>query len=183
MDIIIDVTDIVIDTPRLVLRAWRESDLEDFFAYASVPGVGEMAGWPHHETMDTTREILKSFMDGKATFALVERQSSQVIGSLGLHTSWANDDDRYRHLHTKEIGYVLAKEHWGKGLMPEAVQAVIADCFANRDVEALTCGHFLKNSQSKRVIEKCGFSFVKQDTYVSSALHETFDDMKYILLK
>ena len=45
----IDITGVVLHTPRLTLRPWREEDLEDFYAYARVDGVGQMAGWlPHH---------------------------------------------------------------------------------------------------------------------------------------
>ena len=45
MDVKIDITGIVLQTPRLILREWRESDLNDLYEYASVDGVGEMAGW------------------------------------------------------------------------------------------------------------------------------------------
>ena len=41
----IDISNVVLRTERLILRPWRESDLDDFFEYASVDGVGEMAGW------------------------------------------------------------------------------------------------------------------------------------------
>ena len=125
MDIQIDITDTVLETPRLILRPWRESDLEDFFAYASVEGVGEMAGWKHHESIEVSRAILGDFMSHKNVFALAHRESGRVIGSLGLHPSWANEDEAYRHLKVKEIGYVLSRDYWGQGLMPEAVKAVI----------------------------------------------------------
>ena len=59
MDVPFDVTDITIETERLLLRPFAESDLEDFYAYASVPGVGEWAGWPHHESIETSMKILK----------------------------------------------------------------------------------------------------------------------------
>ena len=49
-------------TERLILRAWQESDRNDFFEYASVEGVGEMAGWKHHTTMEETQKILNSFI-------------------------------------------------------------------------------------------------------------------------
>ena len=42
----IDISNVVISTPRLTLRPWRETDLADFYEYASVDGVGQMAGWP-----------------------------------------------------------------------------------------------------------------------------------------
>ena len=52
MNASIDVTNVCIETDRMILRPWKESDLLDFYAYASVPGVGEMAGWCHHKSLD-----------------------------------------------------------------------------------------------------------------------------------
>lgn len=183
MDIQIDVTGTMLETPRLILRPWRESDLKDFFAYASVEGVGERAGWRHHESIEVSRAILEDFMSHKNVFALEHRESGKAIGSLGLHTSWANGEEAYRHLKVKEIGYVLSRDYWGHGLMPEAVKAVIGFCFDVCGLDALTVGHFLENGQSRRVIEKCGFRFVKESKYHAKQLDGDFDDMKYILLR
>ncbi len=183
MDIQIDITDTVLETRRLILRPWEESDLEDFYAYASVEGVGEMAGWRHHESIEVSRSILEDFMSHKNVFALVHRESGRAIGSLGLHPSWANEDEAYRDLKVKEIGYVLSREYWGQGLMPEAVRAVIGFCFDTCGLDALTVGHFSVNGQSKRVIEKCGFQFVKESRYHAKQLGKDFDDMKYILMR
>ena len=47
----------IIETKRLILRSFKPSDLDDFYEYASVDGVGEMAGWHHHESIDKSREI------------------------------------------------------------------------------------------------------------------------------
>ncbi|SHJ77056.1 ribosomal-protein-alanine N-acetyltransferase [Hathewaya proteolytica DSM 3090] len=181
MDIIIDISKTVLETDRLILRAWKESDLNDFFEYASVEGVGEMAGWPHHSSIEVSKKILKAFMDGKNVFAIVYKENGKVIGSLGMHESWANDEVEYKELKLKQIGYVLSKDYWGKGLMPEAVKELINFCFNKCGVEALTIGHFLHNNQSKRVIEKCGFKFVKQSKYVTEQGERDIEDMKYIL--
>ena len=183
MDVIINVTEINIETDRLTLRSWRESDLDDLFAYASVPGVGEMAGWLHHENIDTSKQILRSFIDKKEVFVFYHKTDRRVIGSLGLHRSWANEDDRYKDLKVKEIGYILSKEYWGQGLVPEAVNAVMDYCFAKLGVEAFTCGHFKENNQSRRVIEKCGFKFVKESEFYAKQLDKSFEDMKYILIR
>lgn len=166
-----------------MLRSFRESDLPDFFAYASVPGVGEMAGWPHHESIETSARVLHMFMEQKEVFAVVHKGENKVIGSLGLHRSWANEDKRYQHLRVKAIGYVLAKAYWGQGLMPEAVRAVVEYGFGALGLEAFTCGHFVENSQSKRVIEKCGFTFVKQGEFYAGQLQKSFDDLKYTLIR
>ena len=80
----VDVTNIRIETDRLILRAWRETDLADFYEYASVEGVGEMAGWNHHQSMEESRRILDFFISGKKTFALELKENGKMIGSLGL---------------------------------------------------------------------------------------------------
>lgn len=82
MNTYIDITGVVLTTKRLILREWKEDDLDDFYEYASVPGVGEMAGWHFHETKGKTKEILDIFINGKKTFAIV--YNNKVIGSLGI---------------------------------------------------------------------------------------------------
>ena len=183
MDVIIDVSGIHIKTERLILRAWHKTDLADLHEYASVPGVGEMAGWAHHRTMEITKTLLKSFMDTKDVFAIVHQKDKKVIGSLGLHYSWANEDDRYKQLSVKEIGYVLSKDYWGQGLTPEAVCGVLEYCSKNLGIEAFTCRHFSENNQSRRVIEKSGFTFVRESEFYSKQLQQSFVDMKYIWMK
>ena len=153
----IDISAIRIETPRMILRPWRKSDLEDFYEYASVPGVGEMAGWCHHKSLDESQMILDMFLTGKKTFALEMKENGKVIGSLGLEEM--RPDPVEGEKYGREIGYVLSKDYWGRGLMPEAVQAVIGYCFNALHLHYLTCSHFIQNSQSRRVIEKCGFTF------------------------
>lgn len=183
MDIQINLTGTAIETQRLILRPWLESDLNDFYEYASVEGVGEMAGWKHHDSIEASEKILQSFIDEKNVFAIIHKETAKAIGSVGLHHSWANDDAEYKDLKLKEIGYVLSKNYWGKGLMPEAVKELIKFCFDKCDLDALTISHFINNNQSKRVIEKCGFVFIKQGEYFAKELQKTFDDMKYILYR
>ncbi len=156
----IDVTNIRIETPRLILRPWEKTDLQDFFAYASVPGVGEMAGWSHHKDMAESESILNMFIERKKTFAIVLKESSKVIGSLGVENV-KEEPEIPNELFGRELGYVLSKDYWGRGLMPEAVSAVIEYCFRELNYDYLTCAHFVQNNQSRRVIEKSGFHYLK----------------------
>ena len=78
----IDLTGVVLKTERLILRPWREDDLEDFYEYARVDGVGQMAGWVPHRDIEESRAILARFIEGKKTFAL--ELDGKVIGSLGV---------------------------------------------------------------------------------------------------
>lgn len=181
MDININLSETVLETEHLILRPFKEADLDDFYEYASVPGVGEMAGWDHHRSREESKRILGMFISEKNIFAVVYKENNKVIGSLGLHGSWANNDPDHSGLKVKEIGYVLSKDYWGHGLMPEAVKEVIKYCFDTLGLDALTICHFVTNSQSKRVIEKCGFTFVKESVYYSKQTDQKYDELQYIL--
>lgn len=161
----IDISAVVLKTPRLVLRPWKETDLQDFYEYASVDGVGQMAGWLPHENMEVSREILTRFIEGKKTFAL--EHEGKVIGSLGVETY---NEANFPELDAKQgraIGYVMSKDYWGRGLMPEAVQAVISYLFETTGLDFILISHFEWNRQSARVIEKCGGKRLK------TTVHET----------
>lgn len=156
----VDVTDVRIETGRLILRAWRERDVEDFYEYARVDGVGQMAGWLPHKSIEESRQILERFIGEKRTFALEWKENGKVIGSLGLEKSEA-DMGLPEKTMGRELGYVLAKPYWGRGLMPEAVRAVVDYCFRELDFDWLTCCQDVGNDRSRRVAQKCGFRYVK----------------------
>jgi len=142
-----------------------------------------MAGWPHHTSMDTTKIILSGFLEGKHVFAIFHKVDKKVIGSLGMDAAWTDREEEYKHLKTKNIGYVLAKDYWGQGLVPEAVRAVIDYGFNVLGFDAFSIEHFVENVRSRRVIEKCGFKFVKMGMYYAKQLDKHFDEMRYILMK
>ena len=145
MDFELDLSAVTLETPRLILRPWRQEDLDDFYAYAGVPGVGESAGWPHHTDRQTTQRVLDLFIEEKNVFAVQYKADGRVIGSFGIHPSWANAHPQFAVLRQKEIGYVLSKAYWGRGLMPEAVRAVINWLFHVEKLAFIICGHFVRN--------------------------------------
>ena len=157
----IDVTGVRIETPRLILRPWELTDLQDLYEYASVPGVGEMAGWNHHSNVAESEMILDVFIAQKKTLAVVLKENNKVIGSLGIEKI-KNVDEIPNNLEGRELGYVLSKDYWGEGLMTEAVKAVMDYCFKVLRYDYLTCAHFIQNDRSRRVIEKAGFQFLKE---------------------
>ncbi len=149
---------LTIETERLILRPFKQADLDDFYEYASVDGVGEMAGWRHHENKEKSQSILDLFINEDKTFAIVLKENNKVIGSLGVEEYGMEQAlSEFFDYQGREIGYVLSKDYWGKGLMPEAVKAVIDYLFNDINLDFLTCGYYEFNVQSKRVQEKCGF--------------------------
>lgn len=157
----ISVQKVNLETDRLILRPWRQSDLEDFYEYAGVEGVGEKAGWAPHQSIEETQEILSSFIEEDKVLAIYHKADQRVIGSLGIEL-YKEGEPVWEPYQGREIGYVLSKVYWGQGLMPEAVEAVIDLCFNEWQLDFLVCGYFSHNIQSKRVQEKMGFEFVKE---------------------
>jgi len=173
-----------IETERLLLRPFCQEDLNDFFAYAKGPDVGEWAGWIHHKNIEESKTILNMFITENHTLAVYSKFDGKVIGSIGLDDSfWSSSIKGYEDGKTIEIGYVLSKNYWGKGLMTEAVKAVIDYLFSNTDVDFLTICHWVKNLRSERVIEKCGFVFLEEGESKTRIDDNLRKDRRYILTR
>ena len=80
----IDVTGVELHTQRLTLRPWRQSDLEDFFEYASVEGVGQMAGWLPHKDISETQNILDSFIEKREPSPWITRGRSLALWAWNI---------------------------------------------------------------------------------------------------
>ena len=58
------------ETERLILRRWENSDAESLFEYAKDPDVGPIAGWPPHQSIDESRDVIKNVFNGKEAYAI-----------------------------------------------------------------------------------------------------------------
>ena len=72
----------IIETERLILRPWEESDAKDLFQFASDPEVGPIAGWPVHTSVENSREIIKSYFSAPEMYAIVLKEKMQPVGSI-----------------------------------------------------------------------------------------------------
>lgn len=174
----IDISNVILKTDRLILRPWKEEDLNDFYEYARVDGVGQLAGWNPHKSIEESQNILNSFIKHKKTFAI--EYKGKVIGSLGIESYNEENYPELNQLQGREIGYVLSKDYWGQGIMPEAVKSVIQYLFEVEKLDFILVGHFTRNKQSARVIEKCGFNFIKTTKY--ETMYGTLEDSNESIL-
>lgn len=143
-----------ITTERLHLRAWREEDAEVLFRWAQNPNVGPIAGWPAHRSVEESREIIRTVFAAPETYAIV--LEGTPIGAIAIK-SGEGLSPSLRDTQDAELGYWLAEEHWGKGLMTEAVRAIIDRAFGVLNYQRLWCGYYEGNERSRRVMEKCEF--------------------------
>ena len=157
----INISNVILETDRLILRIWELKDLDDFFEYASVEGVGEKAGWEYHKSKDKSLEILKMFIEEKKVFAIVLKENQKVIGSIGIEELSEELDKDLDNLLGRELGYVLNKDYWNKGIMKEAVSKVVDYCFNTLKLNFLMASYFNHNIASKKVLENLNFKFYK----------------------
>ena len=147
----------MLKTERLILRSFRDTDTEDLYAYAQDPRVGPIAGWPVHGSLEETREIIRTVFAVPHVFALELRETGRVVGSAGL--VGRHPAGEFPDCPDDEIGYALSPACWGRGLVPEAVGAVLEYSFTKLGLHRVWCGHYAGNWRSDRVIRKCGFRY------------------------
>ena len=144
-----------LETPRLYLRQWQDSDAEQLYALARDPRVGPIAGWPPHKDLQDSRFVLREILQTEESYAIVLKETGEVIGSIGLR----RDSDLASGDGERELGYWLGVPFWGKGYMPEAAREVLRHAFEDLQLDVVWCGYYEGNAQSKRVQEKLGFVF------------------------
>ena len=147
----------VFETERLILRRWQESDAEDLYIYASDSDVGPIAGWPPHQSIDESRNVIKTVFGGAEAYAVCLKADNRAVGAIELmlngHTDMTEKDDEC------ELGYWLGKPFWGQGLMPEAAREMLRRAFEDLGMSRVWCGYYEGNNKSKHVQEKLGFKY------------------------
>lgn len=150
-----------LETERLILRPWLESDAETLYEYAKDPAIGPIAGWLPHTSVDNSQEIIRNVLSADEVYAVCLKNNNKPIGSIGLSIGKASNLNLSDT--EGEIGYWIGVPFWGQGLMPEAVKKLISHGFENLKLDKIWCGYFDGNIRSKRVQEKCGFVYHHTD--------------------
>lgn len=147
-----------LETSRLILRPWQETDAEILYKYAKDPAIGPIAGWLPHTSVEHSLEIIRSIFSVPETYAVILKETGEPIGSVGImrgdgmHSATMQAGEA-------EIGYWIGVPYWGQGLIPEAVHCLLRRCFVNLGISAVWCSYYDGNRQSKRVMEKCGLVY------------------------
>ena len=134
-----------LETDRLILRSWYDSDAEELYKYAQNPQVGPVAGWPPHQSVEESLENIRTVFSYPETYAVVLKETGKPIGCIGLKTRNATD-------------------------LTEMVRHAFEDC----GMMKVWVGYYDGNNRSKRVQEKCGFKYQwTTDNVDVPLMHET----------
>ena len=147
--------DAPIETERLLLRPFRESDAEAFFECCQNPNIGNNAGWKPHGSLEESQEILRSvFISQSGIWAIILKEDGRLIGSVGIIP-----DPKRENPQARMLGYWLDESHWGKGYMTEAVQSVLDYGFSTLQLSLITANCYPHNERSQQLLKRHGFIY------------------------
>lgn len=172
----------MIETARLILRHWQESEADSLFKYAGDPDIGPIAGWAPHTSVENSLKIIRTVFSAPETYAVVLKETGEPVGSCGIMFADSLHSAAMRQGEA-EIGYWIGKPYWGQGLIPEAVNTLLDRCFNELALDAVWCGYYDGNSKSKRVCEKCGFKYHHTNHDILSPLGDRRTEYFYIMTK
>ncbi|WP_407392439.1 GNAT family N-acetyltransferase [Methanobrevibacter sp.] len=148
----------ILKTTNLTLRPWEESDAKCLYHFARNPKIGPIAGWPPHESIENSLEIINTVFAKRETYAIVK--DDIPIGCVGL--LFHPDTNHWWGEGSVELGYWVAEEYWGNGYATEASQEVIKRAFNELGANEIYASYRHDNKQSGRVLEKLGFKFLTE---------------------
>ena len=163
------------------IRKWKRSDAKDLAIALSNKRIQDNLrdGLPYPYTEQDGADYISAMLsaDENEVFAFAVTVDGRAVGSIGVF--------RRENIHrqTAELGYYLAEEYWGKGIMTEAVTQVCKYVFEKSDVIRIYAEPFAYNAPSCRVLEKAGFQY--EGTLRSNAVKngKILDMKMYSLLK
>lgn len=171
-----------LETERLILRRPRIDDAEDLFEVTSDSQVTRTVTIETHQSLDDTHALLERIISrvpaesGRATWAVVLKENGKVVGTCGIFL----DSDKAARA---EAAYMLGRQYWGRGLITEALKAVLDFGFGTLGLNRIEALCMLDNPASARVMEKAGMQYegiLREYT----PIHGVYEDVKcYAILR
>ncbi len=172
---------IFIETNRLLLKSWKDSDIDPFIKMNSDKEV--MKFFPKtldkEESLNLYNTIKEEISHNNfGLFSCEEKESNKFIGFIGLHKTTLPSVINGEFI---EIGWRLNKDFWNKGLCTEGALACIHYGFYTLNIKEIYSFTSKLNLPSKRVMEKLGMNFVKDFNH--PRVHETSPLYPHVLFK
>ena len=146
-----------IETKRLILRRVKPEDAEDMFCWTGDDEVTKYMTWKSHPDIEATKNYINYILsklekDDCYDWIIEYKETGKAIGSIGVSALDANFEKA-------EVGYCLSKKYWRKGIMTEALSAVMQYLFDKCCFNRVEAHHHVDNPASGRVMLKCGMKF------------------------
>lgn len=138
----------------VILRKWCREDAADVAKYANNERIAQYLRdiFPHPYTLEDAQTFIETCLaENECCLFQAVEVDGRAVGSIAL----SRGSDVYRK--NAELGYWLAEEYWGQGIMTEAVRQICWEGFQVWDIQRIYAEPFAHNAGSRRVLEKAGF--------------------------
>ena len=106
----------MIQTKRLILRKWTETDADSLYEYAKDPDIGPAAGWKPIKSREESLDVILNVLNGAECYAICEKGMNKAIGAIELKLNGYSPITKQDN--ECELGFWLGKPFWGRGYMP-----------------------------------------------------------------
>ena len=166
----------IIETDEFTLRPWKDDDAKRLATIANNKKISDYLrdGFPYPYSIDDAKGFIYLSRQLEVNFVGLAIEIEGVLaGSIGAYFQ----EDVHRK--NMEIGYFLAEEYWGKGIMANVIRCMAKYLFGNFDIVRIYAEPFASNTASRRVLEKAGFrlegvlknSIIKNDIVQDSCIY------------
>jgi len=166
----------LIELKTIILRRFRGSDAKDVLEYASDKEAMKHLIWTGADNIEEVKKtIYNNYLSRQGVFAIELKATGKCIGDIEI---------RLNESHERAVfAYVLNRNYWGRGIMSEALKAVLSLCFDKLELRRVEGGHFTGNEASGRVMEKCGMKKegIAREVYKAHGVFR--DEVRYAILK
>ncbi|MBE6666602.1 MAG: GNAT family N-acetyltransferase [Ruminococcaceae bacterium] len=162
-----------LETERLILRDWRENDLHDMYAFLSNPNVTIPDGSSPCQSLSECKRVLDYLIEKKQNYAIELKENGKAIGNISLNRDAKGND------FARNLGYCLAEEYWHRGIMTEALRAVIAEA---KNITKFLSATQNNNAKSEHLLKKFGFREVGAIRNVKRKFDAEYHDEPYYIL-
>lgn len=146
-----------LESERLLFRKITDEDAQDIYEYAQVKEVTDFVPWYPHQSVQDSMEFIKFTeekysSDNWIVLGIELKENHKLIGTIDIR-SWDSVNN------CADVGYVVSKNYWGRGIMTEALRRVIKFCFDELKLNRVEAHCEEENTGSWKVMEKCGMKF------------------------
>ena len=143
-----------LETPRLRIRKLNLRDAQDMFEYSQDPQVARYVLWDPQRSIGEARGyiryMLRKYRMGEpSSWGIELKENGKLIGTIGF--MWIQRENA-----SAEVGYSLSRGYWNRGIMTEALEAVLRYGFRSMNLNRIEAQHEVPNAASGAVMRKCG---------------------------
>ncbi len=167
---------IQLETKRLILRRFNESDAEPMYNnWASIPEVTKYVTWFPHKDVDETQSIINHWIEeytklNRYQWAIVLKEINAPIGSIGV----VRQEEKAQ---IAEMGYCIGNAFWHQGYTSEALTCIMDYLFNSVGFNRVAAMHDVRNPNSGAVMKKCGMRY--EGTYREAGITKEGEPLTY----